>query len=180
MHAQWRHFTYDYNLWLHIGMVLALPSSVRFLFPVTEKVVTVKRHEGIAALFDLTREQWESVGIRLRNSRILSNCDDLRFLVHSRVQATVIIVLASCSGSKPLTFKTKRFGRCVIYMTPFFLLAEGTENDSSLKPIASNQWGQCIKSEKEHMKPPEWSGGKKDGEKSRLGFEPRQRNQLEK
>lgn len=78
-----------------------------------------------------------------------------KILVHSRVQATVIIVLASCSGSKALTFKTKRFGRCVIYMTPFFLLAEGTENDSSLKPIASNQWGQCIKSETEHMKPPE-------------------------
>lgn len=155
MHAQWRHFMYDYNLWLHIGMVLALPSSVRFLFPVTEKAVTVKRHKGIACT--VWSALW-AMRICWDPSEEFEDPVELwwpKILAHSRVPATVIIVLASCSGSKALTFKTKRFGCCVIYMTPFFLLAEGTENDSSLKPIASNQWGQCIKSETEHMKPPE-------------------------
>lgn len=89
--------------------------------------------------------------------------------------ATVIIVRVSRRGSAALTFKTKCFGSLcnpydLLLPSPF---TEGTESDSSMKAIASNQQGPCIKSEKEHMQPGESSeGGEIRKEKVVLNLNP--------
>lgn len=74
-----------------------------------------------------------------------------------------------------MTSKMRGFGCGLIHWT--FFRGEWTENVLSLKPIASNQWEQCIKSAKEHMKPAVCRGGK-EGERVSSALNMRQGNQL--
>lgn len=154
---------------------LFLPPPYFYFLPPKKKqknVAAVKRHKRIAAPFNLPGEQWESVGMCLRNSGIRRNCDDLRFW-----STLVFRSNRNNSAGQPLWIRSVDIqDKTFLVMWPplFFPFTEGTENDSSLKPIASNQWGQCIKSEKEHMKPGEQSGRKdgKEGEKVALALNP--------
>lgn len=86
------------------------PPYFYFLQPKKEEkkpVTAVKRHQRIAALFDLPREQWESVGMCLRNSGIGETAMTSGFGRLSCSAATVIIVRVGCCESAALTLKTK-------------------------------------------------------------------------
>lgn len=108
---KWRHFTHDYNLWLHNEMVLALLSSSLFLFPAAKK----KRLQG----WSVTRGLPHRLICLVSNGNLLecvwgipgsggiAMTSDFGQLSCSA--ATVIIVRASRSESAALTFKTKRF-----------------------------------------------------------------------
>lgn len=61
-------------------------------------------------------------------------------------------------------------GFCLWCNSSDLFRGEWTENVSSLKPIASNQWEQCIKSAEEHMRPAVWRGGKMEKELARLSI----------
>lgn len=113
---KWRHFTYDYNLWLHNEMILALSSSSLFLFP------AAKKKQKTSQRWSVTRGLPRRLICLVSNGNLMECVWGIQgsggiamtsdFGRLSCSAATVIIVQESLSGSAALTFKTKCFWSC--------------------------------------------------------------------